>query len=257
MTYSRGSGRHRSARHAGRLSVARAHHGDSQSHGICRGAARRPDGLRHETVREAHRPSLEVHEATAALRMSRLPPDRAVWLKPFGSCRVPDYSLVEVNTPDRAIESVEIAGTWVRPPGPPMIVFCFGHPAKVDEWIQAQRGRPPKVKTTVDVWEYYRSCGIAAGSAACATVSQPPVYGCCIRCREMIGPKECVNRDCPEHDGSWLTDHRPDRIHRVCGKHQGAVLSSLSSPGTTHRWHEGPAASWAAAIRAPMAFNSP
>ena len=28
--------RHRSARHAGRLSVARAHHGDSQPHGICR-----------------------------------------------------------------------------------------------------------------------------------------------------------------------------------------------------------------------------
>ena len=78
----------------------------------------------------------------------------------------PCYSLVEVNTPDRAIESVEIAGTWVRPPGPPMIVYCFGHPAKVDEWVHAQRGRPPKAKTAVDVWEYYRSCGIAAGPAA-------------------------------------------------------------------------------------------
>ena len=72
----------------------------------------------------------------------------------------PDYSLVQVTMPDRAIESVEIAGTQVRPTGPPvMTVACFGHPAKVDAWIQAQRGRQAKVKTTVDVWEYYRSCG--------------------------------------------------------------------------------------------------
>lgn len=119
----------------------------------------------------------------------------------------PDYSLVQVTMPDRAIESVDIAGTQVRPTGPPvMTVACFGHPAKVDAWIQAQRGRQAKMKTTVDVWEYYRSCGIAAGPAACATASRLPVYACCIHCREMIGPKGCVNADCPEHDGSWLTD---------------------------------------------------
>ena len=33
------------------LSAARAHRGHSQPHGICRGATRRPDGARHETVR--------------------------------------------------------------------------------------------------------------------------------------------------------------------------------------------------------------
>ena len=109
--------------------------------------------------------------------------------------------------PDRAIESVEIAGTRLRPTGPPvMTVTCFGHPAKVDAWIQAQRGRQARAKTTVDVWEYYRSCGIAGGPAACATASRLPVYGCCIHCREMIGPKGCVNGDCTECDSTWLTD---------------------------------------------------
>ena len=118
----------------------------------------------------------------------------------------PDYSLVEVTMPDHAIESVEIAGTRVRPTGlPVMSVACFGHPAKVNEWIQAQRGRQAKTKTTVDLWEYYRSCGIAPGPAACATANRLPVYAWCIHCRETIGPKGCVNEDCPEHDSSWLT----------------------------------------------------
>ena len=119
----------------------------------------------------------------------------------------PDYSVVQVTMPDRAIDGVEIAGMRVRPAGPPvMTVTCFGRPAKVDEWIQAQRGRQARAKTTVDVWEYYRSCGIAPGPAACATASRLPVYACCIRCRETIGPTGCVDEDCPEHDGSWLTD---------------------------------------------------
>ena len=125
----------------------------------------------------------------------------------------PYYSFVEVSAPDRTIESVKVAGIHVRPPGSPMIVYCFGHPAEVDKWIQVQRGRPPETtKPAVVVWEYYRSCGIEAGPAACATVSQPPVYDCCTRCSEMIGPKGCVNVDCPEHDGSWLTDYRPKQV---------------------------------------------
>lgn len=110
----------------------------------------------------------------------------------------PDYSLVQVTMPDRAIDSVEMAGVPVRPTGPPvMTVACFGHPAKVDEWIQAQRGRQARAKTTVDVWEYYRSCGIAPGPAACATASWLPVYAWCVHCRETIGPKGCVNERVP------------------------------------------------------------
>lgn len=118
----------------------------------------------------------------------------------------PDYSFVEVTTPDRAVRSVEIAGTQVRPTGPPVMrVVCFGEPRKVDQWIQAQRGQQAMAKTRSDVWKYYRSCGIEAGPAACATVGQLPVYACCIRCREFIGPNGCVNGNCREHDRIWLS----------------------------------------------------
>ena len=119
----------------------------------------------------------------------------------------PSYSLVEVTTPDRAVENVEIAGTQVRPTGPPvMTVECFGHPAKVDEWIQSQRGQHGKAKTTAEVWAYYRSCGIEAGPAACATAGRLPEYAFCIRCKELIGPNGCVNEHCREHDCAWLNE---------------------------------------------------
>ena len=118
----------------------------------------------------------------------------------------PNYSLVEVTTPDHAVASVEIAGTLVRLTGPPvMTVVCFGHSAKLDEWIQAQRGRQATAKTTADIWEYYRSCGIAAGPAACATAGRSPEYARCIHCKELIGPNGCVNGYCREHDCSWLS----------------------------------------------------
>ena len=119
----------------------------------------------------------------------------------------PSYSLVEVTMPDRAVESVEIAGTLVRPTGPRvMTVVCFGDSAKVEKWIQSQRGRHAKAKTRAEVWVYYRSCGIEAGPAACATTGRLPEYACCIRCRELIGPNGCVNENCREQDCTWLNE---------------------------------------------------
>ena len=118
----------------------------------------------------------------------------------------PDYSLVEVTTPDRIVYTVEVAETRLRPTGPPVLTaVCFGHPAKVDEWIQAQRGRHAEAKTTADLWEYYRSCGIEAGPAACAAVGRPPATAQCIRCRALIGPSGCVTAGCLDCDSSWLT----------------------------------------------------
>ena len=75
----------------------------------------------------------------------------------------PSYSLVEVTIPARAIRSVAIAETCVRPTGSPIAtVGCFGDPVKVDKWIQEQRGQQATAKSAADVWEYYRSCGIEA-----------------------------------------------------------------------------------------------
>ena len=111
----------------------------------------------------------------------------------------PSYSIVEVLIPDRAIRSKKIAGIWLRPLGLPVATIeCFGDPMKVDNWIQEQRGRRPKTKSAVDVWEYYRSCGIEAGPAACAAAGVPPLHAWCIRCKEMIGPNGCVNENCCE-----------------------------------------------------------
>ena len=119
----------------------------------------------------------------------------------------PSYSLVEVTTPDRAVESVKIAETQVRPTGPRvMTVVCFGQSAKVDEWIQSQRGRHAKAKTMAAVWAYYRSCGIEAGPGACATFRRLPEYALCSNCKELIGPNVCVNENCREHDCTWFNE---------------------------------------------------
>ena len=126
----------------------------------------------------------------------------------------PSYSLVEVTVPDRAVRSVEIAGTWVRLTGPPMMtVECFGDAVKVDRWIQEQRGQQATTKSAAEVWAYYRSCGIEPGPAACVTAGRPPLYACCIQCMESIRPTGCVNENCPERNDSWLTvlSDRPER----------------------------------------------
>ena len=72
--------------------------------------------------------------------------------------------------------------------------------------MQSQRGRHGKAKTTAEVWAYYRSCGIEAGPAACATAGRLPEYASCIRCKELIGPNGCVNEHCREHDCTWLNE---------------------------------------------------
>ncbi len=105
------------------------------------------------------------------------PVSAPAWLHFEATTFPPSYSLVEVTMPDRAIRSVEIAGTWVRPTGPPIAtVGCFGDPAKVDEWIQKQRGQHATAKSAADVWEYYRSCAIEAGPTAERAV-RPPARG--------------------------------------------------------------------------------
>ena len=94
-----------------------------------------------------------------------------------------------------------------------MTVECFGDSVKVDKWIQEQRGQQAKAKSAADVWKYYRSCGIEAGPAGCLAAGRALLYACCIHCKETIGPNGCVNENCPEHNGSWLTalSGGPDR----------------------------------------------
>ena len=145
----------------------------------------------------------------------------------------PNYSFVEVTTPDCAVESRKIAGTCVRPTGPPaMTLVCFGESAKVNQWIQAQRKPQAEAATLSAVWAYYRSCGIEAGPAAFATVGRLPLYACCIPCREFVGPTGCVNGQCvARNDCTWLSDKVAEAVPTV-KQHLAAIRSSSarSSP---------------------------
>lgn len=119
-----------------------------------------PDGIRiREGLKGTHQ--VVLPSTTGPVRLP-------AWLhfsKPIDS--PPSYSIVEVFVPDRAIQSVRIAGTFVRPLGLPVAaVACFGDPEKVDNWIQEQRGKQARVKSATDVREYYRSCGIDIGATS-------------------------------------------------------------------------------------------